>query len=81
MIQQALVFLTNIHIWLQCLLLSFYILAFLLVVAVIISLHGPSPVVNDASVNLGADLPKTTGRVWIMWIILAAVNDKSVHRI
>jgi SSS family solute:Na+ symporter len=58
------------HFWPHYLLLSFYIFAVLLVVAVIISLLDPSPVVSDRAIHEKGNLPKPTKRVWIAWILL-----------
>ncbi|MEI6949219.1 sodium/solute symporter [Paraflavisolibacter sp. H34] len=62
--------------WPHYLMLSFYIFAFLLVVAIILSLVDPSPVVNTTEAQGAAHLPKPTRRVWTAWalLILAMVS-------
>lgn len=59
--------------WPHYLLLSFYIFAFLLLVAVLTSVFDPSPAVYQAGANEKADLPKTTKRVWTAWVLLIIV--------
>jgi solute:Na+ symporter, SSS family len=57
--------------WPHYLLLSFYIFALLLALAIIISLLDRKPV--NASVIDKATIPKTTKLVWRVWIVLAIV--------
>ncbi|TDH27486.1 Na+/glucose cotransporter [Segetibacter sp. 3557_3] len=61
-------------IWPHYLMLSFYIFAFLFIVAMVISLLDPSPVVHDQTNAIhGGELVKPTKRVWTLWALLAAV--------
>ncbi|MDB5246088.1 MAG: sodium solute transporter superfamily [Segetibacter sp.] len=59
--------------WPHYLLLSFYIFAILLIIAIIISLLDPSPVINDAAISDVKNLPKPTRRVKIAWLSLVVV--------
>ena len=59
--------------WPHYLLLSFYIFLMLFVMAVLISLLDPSPVITDTQIHTTADLPKPTRRVWTSWILLIIV--------
>ena len=61
------------HFWPHYLILSFYIFITLIIVAIVISLFDPSPVINDASISAVADLPKPTRRVKIAWTLLVIV--------
>ena len=61
------------HFWPHYLLLSFYIFLFLLIVAFVISLFDPSPVINDAVIADVKNLPKPTRRVKIAWALLVVV--------
>ncbi|WP_276484233.1 sodium:solute symporter family transporter [Paraflavitalea pollutisoli] len=56
--------------WPHYLLLSFYIFAVLLVVAVLLSLFDPKP---TRFVQQSGTLPKPTRRVWILWISLIII--------
>ncbi|WP_345953440.1 sodium/solute symporter [Mucilaginibacter sp. PAMB04168] len=59
--------------WPHYLLLSFLIFAFLLIVAVLISLLDTSPEIYTPAENEIRDLPKATSRVKIAWILLTIV--------
>jgi solute:Na+ symporter, SSS family len=59
--------------WPHYLLLSFYIFAFLSIVAIIISLLDRSAVVADTTHSDDATLTKPTRRVWLSWTLLAIV--------
>jgi SSS family solute:Na+ symporter len=59
------------HFWPHYLLLSFYIFAFLFVVAVLISLLDRTAVVADTTHSDTAADVKTTRRVWLSWILLS----------
>jgi SSS family solute:Na+ symporter len=63
------------HFWPHYLLLSFYIFAFLIVVAVIISLidTGKSSVVANTTHSDDASLGRPTKHVWLSWSLLAIV--------
>lgn len=56
--------------WPHYLLLSFYIFAVLLVVAVLLSWFDPKP---TRFVQQAGELPKPTRRVWILWISLIVI--------
>jgi SSS family solute:Na+ symporter len=58
------------HFWPHYLLLSFYIFAFLFMVAVVISLLDKQPYTN---VYQEGELPKPGRRVWTLWIVLAII--------
>jgi SSS family solute:Na+ symporter len=58
------------HFWPHYLLLSFYIFAFLFIVAVLISLLDRQPSTNA---HVEGELPKPTRRVWTLWIILIII--------
>jgi SSS family solute:Na+ symporter len=60
-------------IWPHYMLLSFYIFAFLFVVAVLISLFDKNPTVYETTAQEISDRIKPTRRVWILWISLAVV--------
>ena len=59
--------------WPHYLLLSFYIFAFLMIVAVLISLLDRNAVVANTTHSEKADLVKPTRKVWTSWILLAIV--------
>jgi len=59
--------------WPHYLLLSFYIFAFLSIVAILISLIDRSAVVANTTHSDAAANIKTTKRVWFSWILLAVV--------
>jgi solute:Na+ symporter, SSS family len=61
------------HFWPHYLLLSFYIFAFLFVVAMLISLLDQSAVVANTTHSDAAGEIKTTKGVWFSWITLAIV--------
>lgn len=61
------------HFWPHYLLLSFYIFLVLLIVAIIISLFDPSPVVNETTISNKANLLKPAKRVKIAWLMLIIV--------
>jgi SSS family solute:Na+ symporter len=61
------------HFWPHYLMLSFYIFAFLFVVAVIISLADGSPVVYTSTAAERDSVVKTTKRVKIAWAMLVVV--------
>jgi len=61
------------HFWPHYLLLSFYIFAFLFIVAMLISLLDGSGVVADTTHSDTAAEIKTTRPVWFSWILLAIV--------
>lgn len=58
------------HFWPHYLLLSFYIFAVLLILAVLITLLDKQPVTNGQAES---DLPRPTRRVWTLWILLIIV--------
>jgi SSS family solute:Na+ symporter len=60
-------------IWPHYMLLSFYIFAFLFVVAVLISLFDKNPTVYETTAQEISERIKPTRRVWILWISLAVV--------
>jgi solute:Na+ symporter, SSS family len=61
------------HFWPHYLLLSFYIFAFLYVVAILISLLDRSAIVANTIHSDAASEIKTTRPVWLSWILLAIV--------
>ena len=61
------------HFWPHYLLLSFYIFAFLLVAAVIISLLDRTAVVADTTHSSESIHAKPTKKVWLSWILLSIV--------
>jgi solute:Na+ symporter, SSS family len=61
------------HFWPHYLLLSFYIFAFLLVAAVIISLLDSTAVVADTTHSSDSINTKPTKKVWLSWILLSIV--------
>lgn len=61
------------HFWPHYLLLSFYIFAFLFIVAMLISLLDRSAVVANTTHSDAAGEIKTTKTVWLSWILLAIV--------
>ncbi len=59
--------------WPHYLLLSFFIFAFLLVVAMLISLLDPTPIKFDVSTEDKSEMYQTSTRVWLLWLSLAVV--------
>ncbi|PWK27639.1 SSS family solute:Na+ symporter [Arcicella aurantiaca] len=60
-------------IWPHYMLLSFYIFAFLFVVAILISLFDTNPTIYEMTEQEISERIKPTHRVWILWISLALV--------
>jgi SSS family solute:Na+ symporter len=61
------------HFWPHYLMLSFIIFAFLMLVAILISLLDSSPKIYTPAENEIKDLPKTTNRVKVAWALLTVV--------
>ena len=59
--------------WPHYLLLSFYVFAFLMVIAIVVSLLDPNPKVYIADVDEEKNTPQTSSKVKIAWVLLTVV--------
>lgn len=61
------------HFWPHYLMLSFYVFAFLMVIAVVVSLLDRNPKIYIAGEHEERDMPKTSSKVKIAWALLTLV--------
>ncbi len=61
------------HFWPHYLMLSFYVFAFLLIIGLLVSLLDRNPQVYIASLQEERDMPKTSSKVKIAWVLLTLV--------